>query len=204
MRYIQKVISRLYRSVYKRAVIHFRSLAVRAKLWLEGVTIGKHLFAEGSVEVLDGSRITLGNNVRLGKYVYLGAFSSGHLKIGSHSYIGRFSIILAHKNVEIGNDCQIAPGCHITDVNHGFAPDSLIREQPLVSKPVRIGNDVWIGAGCSILPGVRIGDGAVVGARSVVTTDVPEGAIVVGAPARILRYRTQAAVDTIENEHSGS
>jgi acetyltransferase-like isoleucine patch superfamily enzyme len=141
------------------------------------------------VEVLDGSRITLGNNVRLGKCVYLGAFSSGHLKIGSHSYIGRFSIILAHKNVEIGNDCQIAPGCHITDVNHGFAPDSLIREQPLVSEPVRIGNDVWMGAGCSILPGVTINDGAIIGARSVVTHDVPTNAIVAGVPAKIIRYR---------------
>jgi acetyltransferase-like isoleucine patch superfamily enzyme len=170
--------------------VHSRSLLVRLKLWLEGVTIGKHLIAEGGVEVLCGTNVILGDHVRLGKDVYLGAFSSGHLKIGSHSYIGRFSIILAHKNVEIGNDCQIAPGCHITDVNHGFAPDSLIREQPLVSKPVRIGNDVWIGAGCSILPGVRISDGAVVGARSVVTDNVPDRAIVVGAPARILRYRT--------------
>jgi acetyltransferase-like isoleucine patch superfamily enzyme len=201
LRYIRKVISRLYRSVYKRAVIHFRSLAVRAKLWLEGVTFGKHLIAEAGVDVLCGTNVILGDHVRLGKDVYLGAFSSGHLKIGSHSYIGRFSIILAHKNVEIGNDCQIAPGCHITDVNHGFAPDSLIREQPLVSKAVRIGNDVWVGTGCSVLPGVTIGDGAVVGAHSVVTKDIPAGGIAVGAPAKVIRYRTQSAKTPAENRH---
>jgi acetyltransferase-like isoleucine patch superfamily enzyme len=126
------------------------------------------------------------------------------LKIGSYTYIGRCSIILAHESVEIGNDCLIAPGRHITDVNHGIASGKLIRIQEFVSKAVRIGNDVWMGAGCSILPGVRISHGAVVGVRSVVTDNVPERAIVVGAPARILRYRTQAAVNTIENEHSGS
>ena len=204
MRHIQKIIGKLYRSVCKRVSVHSRSLLVRLRLRLEGVTIGKHLIAKGGVEVLCGTNVILGDHVRLGKDVYLGAFSSGHLKIGSHSYIGRFSIILAHKNVEIGNDCLIAPGCHITDVNHGFASGKLIREQKFVSKTIRIGNDVWIAAGCSILPGVRIGDGAVVGARSVVTTDVPERAIVVGAPARILGYRTQATVNTVENEHSGS
>lgn len=189
MQYIQKIVGKLYRSVYKRIAIRLRLVVVRLRLWLEGVTIGKHLIAEGGVGVLDGTKIVLGNRVRLGKDIYLGAFSSGQLKIGSYTYIGRYTIILAHKSVEIGDDCLIAPGCHITDVNHGIAPDNLIRKQPLNSKSVRIGNDVWMGAGCSILPGVTIGDGAVVGARSVVTDDVPEGAIVVGAPAKILRYR---------------
>jgi acetyltransferase-like isoleucine patch superfamily enzyme len=54
---------------------------------------------------------------------------------------------------------------------------------------VRIGNNVWVGAGCSILPGVTIADGAVIGARSVVTHDVPPNAIVTGVPAKIIRYR---------------
>jgi acetyltransferase-like isoleucine patch superfamily enzyme len=204
LQYIQIIISKLYRSVYKRVSVHSRSFLIRLKLWLEGVAIGKHLIAEAGVDVLCGNKVVLGNYVRLGKNVYLGAFSSGQLKVGSHTYIGRYSIILAYESVEIGNDCLIAPGCHITDVNHGIAPGKLIRTQEFVSTAVRIGNDVWMGAGCSILPGVTINDGAVVGARSVVTKDVPAGAIVVGAPARILRYRTQATADTAENEHSGS
>ena len=99
--------------------------------------------------------------------------------------------MLAHKSVYIGDNCLIAPGCHITDVNHGIESAELICRQPLVSKSIRICNDVWIGAGCSILPGVTIGDGSVVGARSVVTKDVPAGAIVVGVPAKLLRYRNQ-------------
>ena len=69
--------------------------------------------------------------------------------------------------------------------------DKLIRKQPLCSKPITIGNDVWVGAGSSILPGITIGDGAVIGARSVVTHDIPPNAIVVGSPAEIIRYRTE-------------
>jgi maltose O-acetyltransferase len=56
-------------------------------------------------------------------------------------------------------------------------------------REVCIGNDVWIGAGATVLPGVRIGDGGVIGAGAVVTTDVPASAIVAGVPARVLRYR---------------
>jgi acetyltransferase-like isoleucine patch superfamily enzyme len=81
--------------------------------------------------------------------------------------------------------------CHITDVNHGIEHGTPIRTQPLEDDPVKIGNDVWIGAGCSILPGVTIGNGAVIGARAVVTKDIPENAIAVGVPAKVLKYRSK-------------
>jgi tetrahydrodipicolinate N-succinyltransferase len=60
---------------------------------------------------------------------------------------------------------------------------------PPTDEPISIGSDVWIGAGAMILDGVNIGHGAVVGARSVVTKNVPPYAIVAGVPARIIRYR---------------
>ena len=163
----------------------------RFHLRLKGLRFGHGLTLEGNIEVTAAKRVQLGRCVRLGKDIYLGAWPEGELVVGDNSYIGRWTIILAHQSVIIGNDCLIAPGCHITDVNHGIAPGELIRKQPLDSKPVRIGNDVWVGTGCSILPGVTIGDGAVVGARSVVTDDVPSNAIVVGSPAKLLRYRTE-------------
>lgn len=163
----------------------------RCELVCKGVRFGRHLHLEGPIEVASGKSVQLGDNVRFGKGVYLGAWSTGKLVMGDNCYIGRWSIILAHQSVIIGNDCLIAPGCHITDVNHGIDHGELIRKQPLESKPIRIGDDVWVGAGSSVLPGVTIGQGAVIGARSVVTHDVPEGAIVVGVPARILRYRVE-------------
>ena len=56
-------------------------------------------------------------------------------------------------------------------------------------KTVIIGDDVWLGVGATVLPGVKIGNGAVIGAHALVTKDVPQKAIVVGVPARILKYR---------------
>ena len=65
----------------------------------------------------------------------------------------------------------------------------LIREQEHITEKVKIGNDVWIGANCTILKGVAINDGAVIGAGSVVVNDIPEYAIAVGNPAIVKKYR---------------
>ena len=75
-----------------------------------------------------GQRIKLGQRVKLGRDIYLGTRSTGELIVGDDTYIGRNSIILAHQSVKIGKDCLIAPGCHITDVNHGIASGELIRK----------------------------------------------------------------------------
>jgi acetyltransferase-like isoleucine patch superfamily enzyme len=168
-----------------------RNRFYRIILWLKGVQFGSGLTFEGPVDIGTGHKIWLGQRVKLGKHIYLGTWPTGELVVGNDTYIGRNCIILVYQSVTIGSDCLIAPGCHITDVNHGTAPGELIRKQPLRSKPIHIGNDVWIGAGCSVLPGVTIGDGAVIGARSVVTHDVPPGAIVAGVPAKIIRYRNE-------------
>lgn len=69
---------------------------------------------------------------------------------------------------------------------HGFFPRYRLPER---RNFVRIGNDVWLGANAIILPGVTIGDGAIIGAGAIVTTDVPPYAIVTGVPARVLKYR---------------
>jgi acetyltransferase-like isoleucine patch superfamily enzyme len=164
-------------------------LVRRFHLRLKGLDFGHGLGIEGAIEITSPKRTHLGCKVKLGKDVYLSVWPQGELVIGNDSYIGRRSIILAHQSVVIGNDCLIAPGCHITDVNHGIEAGKLIRKQQLVSKPVRIGNDVWVGTGSSVLPGVTIGDGVVIGARSVVTHDVPANAVVVGSPAKVIRYR---------------
>jgi acetyltransferase-like isoleucine patch superfamily enzyme len=104
--------------------------------------------------------------------------------------------------VTIGNHTRIA--CHTVIVasNHNFDDVTKnIHEQGVNAKGVVIGNDVWIGAGVRILDGVHIGDHVVIGAGSVVTKDIPENAIAVGVPARVIRKRgEQKALNNVNGK----
>ncbi len=187
----QKIICRLYKSVFARVNVRVCFYAVRLKLWVMGVRFGKCLRVEGNVYVGDGTKVVIKDYVRLGKDVYLGTFPSGSLSIGSNTYIGRYSIILAYDNVQIGKDCLIAPYCHITDTSHNFDDvNQPIRLQQLKAEKVIIEDDVWLGAGVSVLPGVTIGRGSVIGARAVVSKDIPAYSIAVGVPAKVLKKRS--------------
>jgi acetyltransferase-like isoleucine patch superfamily enzyme len=90
--------------------------------------------------------------------------------------------------VVIGDDCLIGHNVVIATLNHDLAPS---RRADMHPAPVVIGRNVWIGSNATILPGVTIGDDAVVAAASVVTKDVPEKSIVVGSPARVVRSVTE-------------
>lgn len=131
-----------------------------------------------------------GDRVLLEADVYLKIVAdNATLKLGEHTFVGRgveFDIMCG---VTVGRHSLIAPRCFITDHVHGTRRDLRIDQQPCRAEPVEIGSDVWLGAGAVVLPGVRIGDGAVVGANSVVTTDVAPYTVVAGAPARFLRNR---------------
>ncbi len=86
--------------------------------------------------------------------------------------------------ITIGDDCLIGHNAVLATLNHDLDPT---RRPDLHPSPIRIGKNVWLGANVTVLPGVTIGDNAVVGAASVVTRDVPENAVVVGSPARVVR-----------------
>lgn len=103
--------------------------------------------------------------------------------IGVNSYLGG--------TVNIGSDVMMAPECKIYTVNHNHDRVDIPMNVQGVSKeePVFIGDDVWIGVGVIILPGVTVGNHAIIGAGSVVTRDVPEYAIVGGNPAKVLKIR---------------
>ncbi len=126
-----------------------------------------------------------------------------NVNIETGAYFGRGENIRIGNNSDIGIDCQIwgtvcigddsfmGPEVVIRTNNHKFdRTDIPMRIQGFTEEqPVTIGDDVWIGQRAIILPGVRIGDHAIVGAGAVVTKDVPAGAIVGGNPARIIRMR---------------
>src|SRR3990170_4322112 len=92
--------------------------------------------------------------------------------------------------LSIGDHGMIGGGVLICGVNHGYAILGVpMRMQPVEAAPIMIGQDVWIGMGAIILPGVTLGDGSIVGAGAVVTSDVPSGAVVSGVPARLAKIR---------------
>jgi maltose O-acetyltransferase len=98
-----------------------------------------------------------------------------------------FNCVLLDGNpIYIGSGTQIGPAVQIYTADH--PRDAVTRRAGLESsKPITIGTDVWIGGGAILLPGIRVGDGAIIGAGSVVTHDVPAGATVAGNPARLLK-----------------
>ena len=127
-----------------------------------------------------------GKNVNVEK----GAVFSTKCAVGNNSGIGVNAKISGETH--IGDDMMMGPNCLILCRNH--ASDRLdipMREQGYgPDKPVYIGNDVWIGARVTILPGVHICNGAVIGVGAVVTKDVPDYAVVGGVPAKVIKYRT--------------
>jgi len=106
-----------------------------------------------------------------------------NIRLGRNVFLNFNCIILDVCEVEIGDLSQIGPGVQILTADHPRDPDERARGLEF-GKPVRIGRNVWIGGGAILLPGVIIGDDAVIGAGSVVTRDVPAGATVMGNPAR--------------------
>ena len=112
----------------------------------------------------------------------------GDVVIGDCTRIGLHNTIIGP--VSIGHHVNLAQGVTVTALNHNYADATRrIDEQGVTTKPVTIADDVWIGAGAVVLPGVTIGQHAVVAAGAVVTNDVPEFCLVGGVPAKIIKKK---------------
>lgn len=144
-----------------------------------------------------GADVSFGNEIFLTAWGGLAANEGrSYLKIGSHCYFGAYNHITCANKVVIGDHCLTGKWVTITDNSHGETDYSSLLIPPsrrdIVSKgAVIIGTNVWIGDKATILPGVSIGDGAVVAANSVVTKDVPAYSVVGGNPARILKQNNR-------------
>ena len=114
------------------------------------------------------------------------------ITIGHSADIGCNVILTANDSISIGNNVLIAGNCYIGGGR--YRTDRLdipMMKQGLYTKgPIVIGDDVWLGAGATVLDGVQIGRGCIVGAGAMVTKDLPEYAIATGVPAKIVKYRT--------------
>lgn len=138
---------------------------------------------------LINTNLKIGNNVTL--YPNVMFFGDGLIQIGDNVDIGNGTIIYSSKlgGIRIGNNTSIAAHTYIIDHNHGIELGHLIREQNNLVAPICIGNDVWIAHNCTILKGTIIGDGAVIGAKSLVNSNVEPYSVVCGVPAKHIKYR---------------
>lgn len=113
-----------------------------------------------------------------------------NISLGDDVSIAQFVHCWGQGGITIGNRVMIGSHSAISSATHDYEAENMYNS--LVLAPVQIGDDVWIGAHSMIMPGVRIGNGAVIGAGSIVTKDVPDRAIVLGTPAQLFKMRNSA------------
>ena len=134
-------------------------------------------------------------NSRVGANSYLGGHTLlNRSRVGKYCYVGCNCVI---NSVHIGNYTSIAPGVQIGGMEHSYWRGSMstyLSDECVMGNVTRIGNDVWIGAASIIKQGVKIGDGAVIGANSFVNKDVEPYSIVFGCPAKLYKYRFDKSV----------
>ena len=167
------------------------------------ISFGKHVFIGDRVLLFsrDGSGlIRVGDRVHVYHETFIETGEGGEISIGPNTTVHARCQLMAYKgSIRIGGGVAISQGCAFYPFDHGIEPGRPIRSQPLVSKgPIEIGDEAWLGTGVIVLSGVRIGEGAVVAAGSVVTRNVPDNAIAASVPARMIGTRGDAVpADTL-------
>jgi acetyltransferase-like isoleucine patch superfamily enzyme len=185
---------RFYRRLFKQlgsGVIIGKSVALRHP---RRITVGKQVAIDDNV-LLDASGageegIRLNDGVIISRNCVIQG-KSGPVTIGARADIGCNTVISSIAGVHLGESVLVAGNCYIGGGQY-FADrlDVPMMDQGLYTKgPVVIGDDVWLGAGVTVLDGVQIGKGCIVGAGAVVTQSLPEYSIAIGVPAKVVKSR---------------
>lgn len=163
-----------------------------SRIGLNGTTTIQH---DSIIDARVRQKMTFGKNFSLGPFSMIEGFGvlnelGESLSVGNNVGIAGHSVISIRGPVTIGNNVIIGPFFSLHSEEHTFsAEDKPIRSQGVSRKGVHIADDVWIGAKVTILDGVNIGQGTVIGAGSIVTHSIPSNVVAVGAPARVIRRR---------------
>lgn len=183
-----------YRRLFKSAgsnTILGRGLGIRHP---GRITLGNRVAVDDNA-LLDASgigdmSITLGDEVIISRNCMVQA-KAGSVSIGSRTEIGPNTIISSISNIDIGKNALIGPNCFIGGGHYVTdRPEVPMMDLGWASKgPVVVGDDVWMGSGVVVLDSVRVGKGCVIGAGTVVTRDLPDYAVAMGMPAKVVRFR---------------
>jgi acetyltransferase-like isoleucine patch superfamily enzyme len=169
-----RTLSRIFRLTIKKVcslhVIQKNLVAIweeskKEKLLEQLASYGERVYIHWPVTITSPQQVLFGDDVSLAAYVHI--WGEGGVRVGNRVMIGTHS--------------------SIASVTHDYTQRDMYHT--LIEKEVVIEDDVWVGSSCVILPGVRVGKGAVLGAGSVVTKDVPAGVIMAGVPAKVLKSR---------------
>jgi acetyltransferase-like isoleucine patch superfamily enzyme len=162
----------------RRALLYrFLGMKIEGPVWLEAI----------EWPIRPGC-ITLGRGAALDRGVtLLGTNDAARIRIGASCYVNRHTMFDASEELEVGAQTMIGPFCYLTDHDHSVGSGVAPGETPLITAATRVGQRCWLGAHVTVLKGVTIGDGTVIGAGSVVTKPLPAGVVAVGNPARVLK-----------------
>ncbi len=163
-----------------------RAAQAQTKAWLERLNAQSAAPADKRHEMLRERLAAVGEGATIRSPFHCDY--GFNIRLGHNAFLNFNCVILDVVGVDIGDGVQIGPAVQIYAADHPRDP-ALRRRELELGRPVKIGAFAWIGGGAIILPGVTIGENAMVGAGSVVTRDVPAGATVAGNPARpLLRH----------------
>ncbi|MEO1428207.1 MAG: tetratricopeptide repeat protein [Cyanobacteria bacterium J06632_19] len=166
----------------------------KADIYHQNLQFGANVFIGDRVTIYndrDGGKVELGDRVHLYGDTCIQTGKEGTVKIGADTHIQPRCQLSAYKvPINIGCNVLIATNCAFYPYDHSMIPGQLIHLQPLkTSGGITVDDGAWLGCGVIVLSGVRIGKGAVIGAGSVVNQDIPDGAIAVGVPAKVVKMR---------------
>jgi len=150
------------------------------------------IFEDLSLDPNNGGIVEFGHRVHFHRDTIIQTGLGGRLIIADDTHVQPRCQINAYKSdIRIGRHVEIAPNCALYSYNHSVELGKDIGDQPVISKGgIIIEDDVWLGFGVIVLDGVKIGTGSIIGAGSVVTSDIPENSIAVGSPAKIIKARS--------------
>ncbi len=170
-------------------------IAASASISHPDIRLGKNVYLGDNVVASssDGTgSVHLGDHVQIYGDTFLDTGSGGSIHIGEGTHLQPGCHVHAHlSEIRIGRKVEIASGCGFYPYDHGVELGKAIMDQPLKTKGgIVVGDGAWLGYRVTVLQGVRIGEGAVIAAGSVVVHDIPDNAIAAGVPAKVIKYRT--------------